>query len=85
MLETLCLEAVREDPALACVEAYVDCLEHLAIAPHPADKARAQTFLASRPRAGLLVGEAAQAGYWPFGAGAFESLSTFLRSLTGRI
>jgi hypothetical protein len=44
-------------------------------------KARVQLFLAPRPRVPRLVGEAADAGHWPWEHPAFQPLLTFLRAL----
>lgn len=64
MLEDLCLSAVVQDPAMLCVEQYFECLkqEELSL-PDNISKAKVQVFLASRHKAGLRLGEAAQAGY----------------------
>lgn len=81
-LEHLCLRAVGNDPATHCVELYFGCLEERGAAPSrkPA-KAKVQAFLASRPHPGKLVGQAAQAGYWPWHSNAFDQLKTFLLQL----
>ena len=81
MLETLCLAAVGRDPSFACVEDFVRCLGERGAHPAPLDKARAQAFLASRARAGLEVGRAAQTGYWPLEGDAFDPLAAFLAEL----
>jgi hypothetical protein len=77
-LEDLCLRAVATDPAMACVEDFFQCLRR-----RPAPKASVQVFLASRSKPGLRLGEAAQAGYWPWNAPTFERLRRFLQ-LFGR-
>jgi uncharacterized protein DUF3226 len=82
MLETLCLEAVRDDPASRCVDSYLACLRRRgAQSPTNRDKARVQAFLASRPSVPRLIGEAASAGDWPWDHPAFQLLLTFLRAL----
>lgn len=81
MLEDLCLEAVVQDPAMECVERYFQCLQEKDLTlPHNISKAKVQVFLASRPKAGLRLGEAAQAGYWPWDAEAFHQVKNFLSS-----
>jgi len=81
MLETLCLEVVSGDPAMSCVEEYVRCVgERLGVAPNPA-KSRLQAFLASRQRPGLLLGQAAHRGYFPWESSALDELKEFLVSL----
>ncbi len=79
-LENLCLEAVRDDPAMACVEEYLDCLRRSAVTlPRNVPKAKVHAFLASRARPGLRLGEAAMAGYWPWNHPAFEDVKRFIR------
>ena len=82
MLETLCLSAVKHDPATPCVEQYLQCLEETANLPsRNPDKARAHAFLASRARPELRVGEAAQAGHWNLDSPVFDPLKSFLLAL----
>jgi hypothetical protein len=82
MLETLCLQAVNNDPAMPCVGGYFACLERQGIVP-PDNKPKAQlhTFLASRPKPDLLLGQAAHAGYLQLDNPAFEQLKQFLHAL----
>jgi hypothetical protein len=81
-LETLCLQAVAADPALACVDEYIKCVEQrLGSLPGHSDKARVHTFLASRSRPELHVGEAAAAGHWPWDDPCFDQVKQFLRTL----
>jgi hypothetical protein len=82
MLEDLCLKAVVQDPAMLCVEQYFECLQQEELPlPDNISKAKAQVFLASRRKAGLRLGEAAQAGYWPWEAKAFEQVRDFLQHI----
>jgi len=82
MLEDLCLEAVEADPAMACVQQYLECLQQQGLAlPRNLAKAKVQAFLASRPRAGLAFGIAALAGYWPFADDAFEQVRNFVQQI----
>jgi hypothetical protein len=82
MLEDLCLDAVREDPALACVDEFLTCIEtRAARRPGNFPKARLQSWLASQIEPGKRLGEAAQAGYWPWGSPAFEPLRQFVQLL----
>jgi hypothetical protein len=83
MLEDLCLQAVMHDPAMFCVDRYFQCLQQREIIlPSKMSKAKVQVFLGSRPEAGKRLGVAAQAGYWPFDAEAFEQLRTFLQMVS---
>ncbi|NUO84407.1 hypothetical protein HUU05_30395 [candidate division KSB1 bacterium] len=82
MLETLCLDSVSADPAMPCVENYFLCLEERGTQlPKNLTKARLHTFLASRSRADLLLGQAAHEGYWPFDDPVFDPLKKFLIAL----
>lgn len=81
-LETLCLEAVRSDPAFACVETYFRCLREAGLEePQSPSKAQVQAFLASRPRYVSSLGVAAQKCYWPIDGPAFKPLRILLDRL----
>jgi len=81
-LEDLCLASVTEDPAMACVEQYFECLKKLgSLLPDNISKAKIHVFLASRPKAGLRLGEAAEKGYWPWNHEAFEPIKNFIKNL----
>jgi len=82
MLEDLCLRSVQEDAALPCVETYFTCLGDRQVRlPANAAKAHLHAFLASRPKPDLLVGQAAEAGYFPWDSPAFQPVQQFLRAL----
>jgi hypothetical protein len=82
MLEDLCLQAVIKDVAISCVNDFFDCLKQQgAASPTPLAKARLQAFLASRPRPGLLLGQAAADNHFPWQNPAFDYLKHFLHSL----
>lgn len=81
-LEDLCLRAVSGNSAAHCVDGYFDCLADAGLpTPRNMSKARIQVYLASRPEAGKRLGEAAQAGYWPWDNNAFDDVKRFLRLL----
>lgn len=83
-IETICLDAVRDEAAFQCVEPFFDCLETHGVAHDGASvraKARVHTYLASKPEPGKRLGEAAKAGYWPLGAAAFARVRDFLEKL----
>ncbi len=81
-LEDVCLRAVEDDPAMPCVDEYFDCLSGRGLeTPRQESKGRVHTFLASRERAGLRLGEAAEAGYWPWEASTFLPVKDFLKGL----
>ncbi len=81
-LENLCLTALADDPAMGCVEDFMQCVQ-AAVATPPADaaKARMHAFLASREDPELRLGEAGQRGYLPWGNPAFDGLAQFLRTI----
>jgi hypothetical protein len=82
MLETLCLQAVNNDPVIECIEQYFECVEQqTGSLPDNMHKARVQAFLASRPRPGLLVGQAAHAGYWHLDNPVFDHVRQFVQGL----
>lgn len=79
MLESRCLRAVEDDPAMECIEQYFQCVEaRMGRLPRMMPKARVQTFLASRERPGLRLGQAARAGYWPWDSPALQHVRQFL-------
>jgi len=82
MLETLCLESVKDDAALPCVDQFLDCLSERGVpTPNNLPKSRLHAFLASRPIPNCLLGQAAHKGYFPWDNPAFEKIKQFLRSL----
>ena len=84
MIEDVCLESVRTDPAVGCLDRYFECIKQTNVrGPREVwlAKARLHTFLASRERPDLRLGEAADAGIWDFEADAFRPLKTLLELL----
>ncbi len=81
MLETLCVLAVSTASEYPCLTAYFTCLQTHGVVPANLHKARAHAWLASRTEPDRRVGEAAQAGYWPWAAAEFDDLWAFLRAL----
>jgi hypothetical protein len=81
MLETLCLLPASTLPGFPCVDAYFQCLQGHGILPNNLHKARAHAWLASRSEPDRRVGEAAQAGYWPWDSDVFRDLWAFIRAL----
>ena len=84
MMEDVCLNSVVDDPAMDCVDQYLECVNQ-ANTPGPRQvwisKARAHAFLASRDRPDLRLGEAAERGVWRFDSEAFRPLIDLLRML----
>lgn len=82
VLETLCLDSLANDPAIKCVQAYIECLISKGLPPPKSlDKAKLQAFLGSKPALKRLLGEAADAGYFPWDHAVFDPLKNFLRNL----
>lgn len=82
MLETMCLRSVSGDPAMQCINQFLECVQtQLNTALLNIDKARLQAFLASRQRPGLLLGQAARANHWPWESPAFDLAKRFLQTL----
>jgi len=79
-LETICMESVKNDPATACVEKYIECLEKTGIPLPRKDKSRANAFISSREYPDCRVGESAQKGYWNLRSRAFKPIKTFLEA-----
>lgn len=81
-LEDLCLAALAADPAMPCVDAYIECIHAKPISrPRKPAKARMHAFLASRDRAYLRFGEFAESSAFPWDNPAFAELANFLRNL----
>ena len=83
-LEDVCLASVAEDPAMACVDGYFDCIEQSALdGPRTArmSKAKVHAFLSSRENPALRLGEAAERGVWRFDAPSFGALKDILRMM----
>jgi hypothetical protein len=81
MLESLCMQAVKDKPETSCLDAYINCVAEKGLNPKPLEKARVHAWLASQPEPDKRVGEAAQAGYWPFGHPVFTNLWQFIREM----
>jgi len=82
MLETICLASVKDDPATPCLQDYFACLSRCGLPPTGnMTKARLQAFLSSREKPDLLLGEAAEKGYFPWDSQVFTPLKNFLSSI----
>jgi len=80
MLEDLCLDTVSVDPAIPCVEDYINCLEsNITEMPSNIAKAKLHSFLASRKKTGLRLGEAAQKGYWNWESSSLDHVKDFIQ------
>lgn len=81
MLESLCLTSVSDQPEYPCVVEYFQCLAKHSVQPNNLDKGRAHAYLASRVEPDKRVGEAAQAGYWPWKSDTFLPLVDFVKQM----
>jgi len=82
MLETLCNRSVDKDPAMVCVDTYFDCLKENSVKlPKKIEKARLQTFMASKKKVPRLIGIAAKQNIWPWDSPVFENIKQFLSDL----
>ncbi|MDY6806907.1 MAG: DUF3226 domain-containing protein [Cyanobacteriota bacterium] len=82
MLEDLCLESVKDDGAMSCVEQYLECVKNNANRePDNLAKAKLHAWLASKEKPDKRLGEAAEAGYWDWESAAFDGLKEFILSL----
>jgi hypothetical protein len=83
MIEDLCLQSVRSDPIMACVNNYCTCINNIlgenGQAPSNIKKARLQAFLASRREPELTLGIAAQKGCFPFSDPIFDDIKSLFR------
>jgi hypothetical protein len=83
MLEDLCLRAVKKEPAMLCIDQFFQCLQQQRLPlPRLLSKAKVHAYLSSKPETGKRLGEAAEAGYWPWEDRAFEQVKRFLKQLT---
>jgi hypothetical protein len=80
MLESLCLRAIKDNPAMSCINKYFDCLHKLDIFQRKVDedKAKVHAYLSSRENPDKRLGESALAGYWPFDNEVFDGVKWFL-------
>jgi hypothetical protein len=78
-LEALCLDAVRDAPAVSCVDRYFECLQSVGRVPRQGSKARLRAFLSSNPDdPTLLTGNAIAAGVIPWDSPSFDDVHKFL-------
>jgi len=81
MLEDLCLEMVKDHPAMTCVRSFADCVQRLAGPPRSPSKAKCQIFLAAQGEIVNSVGLGAQKGHWNLDAPCLDELKRFLLTL----
>ena len=84
MLEDICLESVKSQPLVGCVEHFLECVGQTRLDWPRREieaKAKVHAFLASQDPPDLRLGEAASKGFWNFDDAAFDPLKELLVSL----
>ncbi len=82
MLEDLCLKTVQNNPAILCVDAFIDCCKsNLGYPLKNLAKSRAQVYLAAMPQIVKDVGVGAKKAYWDFDSIELSDLKRFLSNL----
>lgn len=89
MVEGVCLESVKEDPAMKCVNDYFNCLgktlsDNGLAYPKNDYKAKLQAFLASRKESELNLGTAAQKKCFPFDNIAFNDIKEIILQMVNK-
>ena len=81
-VDTLCLNAVSQLPAMPCVDRYFSCLRDIDHLPRQESKARLRAFLSANPdNPSLLIGQAIAAGVIPWNSPAFNGIHQLLDML----
>jgi hypothetical protein len=81
MLEDLCLETVKNHPAMDCVGPFAECIRGLTHPPRSPSKAKCQAFLAAQVEIANAVGVGALKGYWNLNSPALDGLKGFLSQM----
>jgi len=81
-LETLLLKSVKNDPAMCCVNKFIECLKKNSIDFGDEEKTTVHAFLSTRKKPYKLIGTAAQCRYWNFECVEFSELKKFLISIS---
>ena len=82
MLETLLCETFSGTPVDTCIDAFFECFGALSESPvRRLDKARARSYLVTKPEPHLSVGVAAKRGYWDLNHDVFDNVRRFLETL----
>lgn len=83
MLEDLCLQSVKNDPVIPCLDAFISCVKSkLPTNKHPKNWSKTQTqiFLATRKEIKSSVGFGAEKDHWKFDDPCFDALKQFLEN-----
>ncbi|MBD3196842.1 MAG: hypothetical protein GF317_17425 [Candidatus Lokiarchaeota archaeon] len=81
MLEDLCLETIKHNNVMECVDSFSDCISNLGIELRNPAKSKCQTFLSAMPESVPHIGIAAQRGFWELNSEALDELKLFLSNL----
>lgn len=81
MLESLCIETVKDKAAMRCVNDFINCSQQLEMKPHNIDKAKAHAYLSIMPEIANSIGRGAQKGHWNFDDQALKPLIGFLSKM----
>lgn len=81
MLEDLCLESVKDHPAMECVRLFSDCVRGLSDPPRNPSKVKCQAFMAAQANIANSVGLAAKKGHWNLDSPSLGELRVFLEHL----
>ena len=83
MLENLCLETVKDEAGMECVNMFVDCANKLGNPPRDKEiaKVKVQAFLAIMPGVFDMVGLGAKKKYWDFDSAVLDPVKKFLSEL----
>lgn len=80
MLETLLCDTFIEEGVSSCIDTFFDCVKELQGQPvRKPYKARARTYLATKPDPHLSIGVAAKRKYWDLDHPVLQPLHKFLR------
>lgn len=74
-IEDLCLESLKDEESLTCVNSYFDCLGTM---PTKESKAKTLCYLSGKEPYANSLGYAALKGHWDFSHASFESIKEFL-------
>lgn len=80
-LEDLCLHSLHDQPAIECIEQYINCLTKVGMALKEPSKSKVHAFLAGGEKPELRLGEASEAGTWDWNSSTFSQLAEFLQGL----
>jgi hypothetical protein len=81
MLEDLVLRIVENEPAMECVNPFIECLSGLEKKPTNLSKSKVLAYLSAMPTDVNTLGVAAQQGYWDFNSPELTQMKEFLNMI----